>query len=157
MNLCIGDLAEIIGGQLVLASLPPLAGPYEPVRRIVVESREVRSGDVYWGLAAPGYDGSHLAEDALLRGAFGVVVSGRHIEPWAGRFSILVPDANRALVELGRCLPRGRSHSRAGQDRLLKDRLLTSTQLVQRMLAGDPVTLQSILTRLAENAGQFVA
>ena len=152
MRLCIGDLAEIIGGQLVLASLPPLAGPYEPVRRIVVESREVRAGDVYWGLTAPGYDGSHLAEDALLRGAFGVVVSGRHIEPWAGRFSILVPDANQALVELAQCLPRGRRPSCAA-----RERPLTSTQLVQRMLAGDAVTLQNILTRLSENAGQFVA
>jgi len=151
MRLCIGDLAEIIGGHLVLASLPPLAGPYEPVRRIVVESREVRSGDVYWDL-------QHLAmtvrtcEDALLRGAFGVVVSGRHIEPWAGRFSILVPDANRALVELAQCLPRVRRLSSAA-----KERPWTSTQLVQRMLAGDAVTLQNILTRLTENAGQFVA
>jgi UDP-N-acetylmuramyl pentapeptide synthase len=152
MKLCIGDLAEIIGGQLVLASLPPLAGPYEPVRRIVVESREIRAGDVYWGLTAPGYDGSHLAEDALLRGAFGVVTSGRRIEPWAGRFSILVPDANRALAELAQCLPQGRRRSR-----IARDRVSTSTQLVQRMLAGEPVTLPSILARLSENAGQFVA
>lgn len=152
MNLCIGDLAEIIGGHLLLGSLPPLAGPYEPVRRVVVESREVGPGDVYWGLTTPGYDGSHLAEDALLRGALGVIVSGRHVEPWAGRFTILVPDANRALIELAQCLPARRSRSR-----IAGEHAPTSTQLVQRLLAGERVALQRILARLAENASQYVA
>jgi UDP-N-acetylmuramyl pentapeptide synthase len=103
-TLLIGDLAAIVGGELRFGSLPPLAGTAEPIRRIVLDHREVEPGDVFWAITAPRYVGARRAEAAFLRGALGVVVSGRHVEPWAGRFSLRVLDANAALLQLNQVL-----------------------------------------------------
>ncbi|MCH7729576.1 MAG: hypothetical protein IH991_24325, partial [Planctomycetes bacterium] len=100
MNItCIRDLAKLIDGQPVLGSLPPLGGELEPIGRVVVNCDDVRQGDVFWGLAN---DSAHLAEAAFARGAAGVVVAGRDLEPWAGMFSIKVADTNVALRKFAR-------------------------------------------------------
>ncbi len=107
-NLCLGRLAEITDGRLSFGSLPPLAGDYEPIRRFVFESRTVQPGDVYWDIET-GLDGRSRttchAEQALMRGGLGVVVVGRRVEPWAGRFVLYVDDAINKLVRLIRCCP----------------------------------------------------
>jgi UDP-N-acetylmuramyl pentapeptide synthase len=151
MNLCIGELAELVDGELTLGSLPPLAGAYEPVRRIVVESQQAKPGDVYWALAGRGYDGAPLAVDAYLRGALGVVVAGRHMEPFAGRFSIRVPDANAALLQLASCLA-----FRKPRKSRVRDGDAATTQLVQALIAGLPVNLETILDRLARRVPAVV-
>jgi UDP-N-acetylmuramyl pentapeptide synthase len=143
MQLSIGELASVVGGQLCLGALPPLAGEYEPVRRIVVECQEVAPGDVYWGLVRPGFDGSRLADTAFMRGALGVVVGGRHVEPWAGRFSIVVPDANGALKQLAQCLRAGECVPNRGYPPSR-----TSTQIVQDWFAGQPIDLDAVLELL---------
>jgi UDP-N-acetylmuramyl pentapeptide synthase len=143
MQLSVGELTSVIGGKLCLGALPPLAGEYEPVRRIVVECQEVAPGDVYWGLVRRGFDGSRLADTAFMRGALGVVVGGRHVEPWAGRFSIAVPDANTALEQLARCL---RARDCGSNRRCQPSR--TSTQVVQDWLEGQPIDLEAVLERL---------
>lgn len=105
-GLCIRDLARITRGELRLGAMPPLGGDLDPVGRIVIDSRQVVPGDVFWGLIGRFHDGSNFAEEAFARGASGVVVAGRHIEPWAGKFSLQVEDANWALWQLARAVRR---------------------------------------------------
>jgi UDP-N-acetylmuramoyl-tripeptide--D-alanyl-D-alanine ligase len=102
-NLSTGELADIVGGRLRLGSMPPLGGDLEPVGRFAIDSRSVQPGDVFWGLSTQP-DRGNLAEEAFARGALGVVVSGRRVEPWAGRFSIEVDDPKWALWQLGRTM-----------------------------------------------------
>jgi UDP-N-acetylmuramyl pentapeptide synthase len=151
-HFCIGELAEIVGGALRLGLLPPLAGPFEPIRRIVVESREAGPGDVYWALAATGYQGAYLAEDAYLRGALGVVASGRHVEPWAGKFSLHVPDANAALQRFAAFASR---NVRRRPVRQVEEE--NSTEMVRAMLQGCPVGLEELLDRVTPRATALVA
>src|SRR6185503_18930587 len=99
-HLCLRELAEIAGGRLRLGCLPPLGGEHEPLGRITTTSEHVQPGDVFWGLAAKQQNGSWRAEEAYARGALGAVVSGRRLEPWAGKFSLEVEDARTALWRL---------------------------------------------------------
>ena len=100
--LSVKELAAIVGGRLRLGKLPPLGGEYEPISRVATNGRQIRAGEVYWGLNEAGFHGADFAEMAYSRGASGVVVSGRRVEPWTGRFSIQVDDPNAALRTLGR-------------------------------------------------------
>ena len=143
-HLNIGELTNIIDGKLALGSLPPLAGECEPIRRIVVECQDVGPGDVYWALVRRGFDGARLANSAFMRGALGVVVAGQHVEPWAGRFSIVVPDTNTAMLALAENLGNGASRAAPPP----RGRSRTSTQMVQDWLTGYPVDLETVLERL---------
>ncbi len=95
------ELTNIIGGSLSLGTMPPLGGQCEPVGRIGTDSRTIMPGDLFWGLEGERHNGAHYAEEALMRGAQGTVIAGRLIEPWAGGYSIRVPHAGRAFVQLG--------------------------------------------------------
>lgn len=97
----IGEFAEILGGQLSLGTMPPLAGEATPVGRLVSDTRQLEPGDVFWALAGPNYDGADFAQEAFVRGASGVVVAGRQVEPWAGRWTLKVDDTRWALWQLG--------------------------------------------------------
>lgn len=101
VHLSLRELADRIDGHLSLGSLPPLGGEWAPLGPIACDSRRVRPGDVFWGLPGAHVDGSDFAEDAFLRGAFGAVVAGRYVEPWAGGFTIRVDDAYEAMLRLG--------------------------------------------------------
>jgi UDP-N-acetylmuramoyl-tripeptide--D-alanyl-D-alanine ligase len=105
-DLCIRELAEIIGGRLRLGAMPPLGGELEPIGRVVADSREVMHGDLFWGMAGSRHDGSRFAEEAYIRGAAGAVVSGRRIEPWGGKFAVEVEDSKWALWQLARWMRR---------------------------------------------------
>ncbi|HTQ38277.1 MAG TPA: UDP-N-acetylmuramoyl-tripeptide--D-alanyl-D-alanine ligase [Pirellulales bacterium] len=100
MLLTLGQLREITGGQLRLAAMPPRHGETTHVGPIATDSRRVQAEMVFWGLKGPRFDGSCFAEDALVRGAAGVVVAGRDVEPWAGRWSLRVEDGLKALWSL---------------------------------------------------------
>jgi UDP-N-acetylmuramoyl-tripeptide--D-alanyl-D-alanine ligase len=93
-----GKLSKAIDGQLCFGSLPPLGGHYEPAGRIVTDVERVQEEDVFWAL--PGRQ--QFAEQAFIRGASGVIVCGRHVEPWAGKYSIQVDDSYAALERLAR-------------------------------------------------------
>ncbi|MFL5906313.1 MAG: hypothetical protein ACJ75Z_01790, partial [Solirubrobacterales bacterium] len=54
-------------------------GPGGP-KRSVIDSREVRDGDLFLGLAGRHDDGGRFARDALRSGAWGVVVAPRWAE-----------------------------------------------------------------------------
>lgn len=96
MFLCIHDLVELTGGQLRAAAMPPLAGAWVQISRIVIDVPLVEPGDLFWRLTDAGGD----AELAYLRGAVAVVGDGRLIEPWPGTFSLAVEDAVAALDQL---------------------------------------------------------
>ncbi|QDU93433.1 Mur ligase family protein [Lignipirellula cremea] len=98
-DLCIRDVAAVIGGRLRYGALPPLGGELEPIARIIVDSQSARAGDLYWSLPGSAGEGL-LAEQAFGAGALGAVVSGRSLEPWSGCFSIEVEDARWAMWKL---------------------------------------------------------
>jgi UDP-N-acetylmuramyl pentapeptide synthase len=100
LPLSLVQLHKIVGGRLRLGRMPPRDGELTAVGEIVTDSRLVNAGDVFWALKGATHDGSHFAEDALARGASGVVTAGRWIAPWAGGWSLEVDDSNAALRRL---------------------------------------------------------
>jgi hypothetical protein len=93
MHLCLIDLAELTGGQMQLAAMPPLDGVLARISRIVLSPASIDAGDIFWQLTYQPGD----IETAFFRGALGVVFSGRRIEPWPGRFCLQVDDPIAAL------------------------------------------------------------
>jgi UDP-N-acetylmuramoyl-tripeptide--D-alanyl-D-alanine ligase len=100
MQLTIGELHELLGGTLRMGAMPPCDGDAALVGRVAIDSRTIEAGDVFWGFRGPRFDGANFAEEAFVRGASGVVVSGRRVEPWAGRWSLEVNDSFEALWRL---------------------------------------------------------
>ena len=93
MHPCLIDLANLTGGQLHLAAMPPLDGVLARFGRILLSPDRIAENDVFWQLIYRPGD----IETAFFRGAFGVVFSGRSIEPWPGRFCLQVDDSIAAL------------------------------------------------------------
>ena len=52
-----------------------------------------------------GSTAAHFAEEAFIRGAAGVVASGRRVEPWAGRWVLEVEDSRHVALETRRLEP----------------------------------------------------
>jgi UDP-N-acetylmuramoyl-tripeptide--D-alanyl-D-alanine ligase len=100
MQLTLADLHELLGGKLRMGSMPPCDGDTTLVGPVVVDSREVESDEVFWGLVGSRFNGAHFAEEAFVRGASGVVVSGRRVEPWAGRWALEVDDSQKSMWQL---------------------------------------------------------
>jgi len=100
VQLTLAQLRNITGGRLRLAAMPPRDGELAHVGPIATDSRRVQADTVFWGLKGARFDGACFAEDALVRGAAGVVVAGREIEPWAGRWALSVDDGLSALWKL---------------------------------------------------------
>ncbi len=71
----------------------------ELVRRVCVDSRQARPGDLFFALKGQKTDGHLFITDALKRGAVGVVVQERQ----GLKNQILVSDTLYALGELARC------------------------------------------------------
>ncbi|MCA9270291.1 MAG: hypothetical protein KDA41_17540 [Planctomycetales bacterium] len=107
IGLCIQDLADIVGGRLRLADMPPLGGASEPVRRVVLHVDEVQPGDVLLALPNSAASQPGAVEAAYARGACGVIAAGRPLAPWPGAFSIDVDDAAWTLWQLARALRQG--------------------------------------------------
>ncbi|HEX3727539.1 MAG TPA: UDP-N-acetylmuramoyl-tripeptide--D-alanyl-D-alanine ligase, partial [Pirellulales bacterium] len=99
--LTLQKLHEIVGGRLRLATLAPSHGEATPMQRIVTDSRQVRVGDVFWGLRGTRFDGANFAVEAYSRGAVGTVV-GKYVQPWPHCFSLQVHDSQLALHSLAR-------------------------------------------------------
>jgi UDP-N-acetylmuramoyl-tripeptide--D-alanyl-D-alanine ligase len=100
VQLTLAQLRDITGGRLRLAAMPPRDGELAHVGPIVTDSRRVQADTVFWGMKGARFDGACFAEDALVRGTAGVVVAGREIEPWAGRWALVVDDGLSALWRL---------------------------------------------------------
>lgn len=99
MNLCLIDLAKLTGGRLRLAAMPPLDGVLSRFGRIVLSPDRIAESDVFWQLTYRPGD----IESSFLRGALGVVASGRPVEPWPGRFCLHVDDPIAALRRFIEC------------------------------------------------------
>ncbi len=101
-DLSVKKLHEIIGGRLRLATLAPRHGEASPVGQVVTDSRQIQRGDVFWGLAGAHLDGAGFAAEAYSRGAAGVVVGKKYVQPWPGCWSVEVNDSLQSLHQLAR-------------------------------------------------------
>ena len=147
-NLCIAELSEIIEGSVSLGAMPPLAGLLEPIGRVVVDVREIRNRDVLWTFESRSTQTYYQVEDAYARGATGVVVVGRRIEPWAGKFCVNVADSIGAFHRLMRCVRSGNGDWPAavfGQDE-------TMQEMMQAIWNRDLELVRSIIARLDQRA-----
>jgi UDP-N-acetylmuramoyl-tripeptide--D-alanyl-D-alanine ligase len=70
-------IKEVCGAAL-LAGGPSRVSPDDMPRRVVVDSREVRKGDLFVGLPGEHVDGGQFAEQAAAAGAWGVLVRPEH-------------------------------------------------------------------------------
>lgn len=71
-------------------------------RRAVIDTREVRSGDLFVGLRGEHTDGGRFAADALAAGAAGVLVRPEHARGLEGGTVITAGDPLLALQEMAR-------------------------------------------------------
>jgi UDP-N-acetylmuramoyl-tripeptide--D-alanyl-D-alanine ligase len=90
-------VAGACGGRLV-AGDPAPAGP----ARAVVDSREVRPGDLFVGLRGERADGGEFAQAALDAGAWGALAAPGHAEGLTGGVGIAADDPLAALQSLAR-------------------------------------------------------
>jgi len=86
------QLHATLGGRLVCdgADQPQFA-------RVVIDSRQVQPGDLFWALPGQKHDGAEFVGDAYLHGAAGVV-SSRAMIPPPGRFGLVVHDPVDGLM-----------------------------------------------------------
>ena len=103
MFLSIHDLVQFTAGQLRLAAMPHVDGAWVQVPRIVLDSRLVERGDLFWRVEPQECD----TQLAFLRGAIGIVTDGRQVEPWPGTFCLRVADAVESLERLIEALQAG--------------------------------------------------
>jgi hypothetical protein len=103
MFFCFQDLVSVTGGQLSAASMPPLAGAWVQIARIVLDAPLVEAGDVFWCVD----DQPGQVELAYLRGALAVVSDRRSVHPWPGTFSLFVEDSVAALDRLVTAIQQG--------------------------------------------------
>jgi len=96
MSLCLLDLAQLTGGELRLAAMPPLDGELALARRVVFWPEMTSEGDVFWCFDRRDCD----AELAFFRGALAVAFAGPAIEPWPGRACLRLADPIAALAQL---------------------------------------------------------
>ena len=95
MQLTVDQLHKITGGQLRRGPLS-VHGVSAEVGRVVTHIRDVQAGDLFWALSNNHVEEGDVAEQALTRGAAGVVTS-RPIAPRGDRWSIEVSDPRQAL------------------------------------------------------------
>ena len=100
MEVTLKQLHEIVGGRLRLATLAPRHGENGRIGRVVVDSRQVQAGDVFWGLPGSTFNGGEFAGEALARGAQGMVVGKRYVQPAPRSWALEVDDAQQALFRL---------------------------------------------------------
>ncbi len=89
--LTIRQLAKRLGGVPLLGQLPPRDRDLSLVQRVVFELAACQPGSVYWDLHDPADPDAVHPDMAYFHGALGVISCHRS-EPWAGCFSIQLPD-----------------------------------------------------------------
>jgi UDP-N-acetylmuramoyl-tripeptide--D-alanyl-D-alanine ligase len=104
VNLSPAEIAAALGAEVVAEGAP------EPPRRAVISSNDVGLGDLFFGLRGEKRDGADFAPEAILAGAWGVVIGQGHdisisyppgektIRPWVFR----VEDPLAAMHSLAR-------------------------------------------------------
>jgi UDP-N-acetylmuramoyl-tripeptide--D-alanyl-D-alanine ligase len=74
VNLSSPEIVAALGAEVVAE------GATEPPRRAIVDSKEARPGDLFFGLRGEKRDGGDFAGQAILAGAWGAVVGAAHRE-----------------------------------------------------------------------------
>jgi len=92
----VAALCRAIGGSLTLGDGVPSDGETIQLGPVVIDSRRVQAGDVFWGLPGSRHHGGAFAVEAFRRGAAGVVVD-RAVEVPRGCWAIRLTDTQRAL------------------------------------------------------------
>jgi UDP-N-acetylmuramoyl-tripeptide--D-alanyl-D-alanine ligase len=98
-------VAQAAGAALV-APAPHAAGP----ARVVIDSREVGTGDLFVGLTGENVDGGRFAPQALAAGAWGVLVAPGHAEAAQCAKPGALIAADDPLAALGRLATAWRRH-----------------------------------------------
>ena len=96
----IDEIAEAISGQVISDK------PEMKVQSFSIDSRRVKAGDLFFAIQGKHFDGHQFVEEAVARGAVGVVISDvSSLNPKTGTskeaFVIVVQDTVRALQLLG--------------------------------------------------------
>jgi UDP-N-acetylmuramoyl-tripeptide--D-alanyl-D-alanine ligase len=94
-----GQICEWTGGQMLRGR------PDQLFTGSVIDSREVRSGDLFVAIVGPNHDAHRFAADVLARGAAGILIESDRIEDTLARsdgFIIHVDDTTKALADLAR-------------------------------------------------------
>lgn len=94
------DLAQATGGRILPAGRIPDAALIA-LGRIVIDSRQVESDDIFWAIQEPNCDGACFIHEAFRRGAQGVVVSQFETDPDDG-WVLNVDNTQRALEQWAR-------------------------------------------------------
>lgn len=97
MNLGVKDVAKILRAGL----FGPGSGMFP---RVSIDSRSLKSGEIFWALKGPNFDAHDFVDDAFGKGASGAVVdqSWRGARAWEDPDAILleVEDTGAALIKL---------------------------------------------------------
>jgi UDP-N-acetylmuramoyl-tripeptide--D-alanyl-D-alanine ligase len=95
--LSLNQLLIAIGDQWLAPPAGTVQGDRVLTGRVVIDSREVEPGDIFWALPGEQRDGADFIADAFTRGASGVVTSRTPIEPPEGCWAVFVRDPKQAL------------------------------------------------------------
>ena len=99
-SLTLNELRRVVEGELAPQSSAIDAS--RRLSRVVIDSRDVHEGDLFWALEGARYDGAQFADEAFRRGAVGVVAGSREITTPPGRWALSVGDSQQALWQLAR-------------------------------------------------------
>ena len=97
-------MIDVTGDRVAVATAAEIVtrGGDERPSRAVVDSREVRSGDLFVGLRGDNADGGDFAAAALAAGAWGVLVGPEHAAGLEGGWVFSSSDPLTALGALAR-------------------------------------------------------
>lgn len=93
MRLTASRVAELVRGELLAGSVDTV------VSGVSIDSRTLSSGELFFAIRGPNFDGHAYVADATSKGALGVV-SDRPLELPAGAIGIVVADTTKALQDL---------------------------------------------------------
>jgi len=99
-RLTLAEVQRAVEGRCRLHGLATDRASRVPVRRVVIDSREVRTGDVFWALRGRQQDGSGFVSDAFDRGAAGAICAPGADVPPSNRWTLEVEDTLAALWSL---------------------------------------------------------
>src|SRR5262245_19359070 len=99
MNLQLDEIAKAIGGTLT--------GPANvQVRGYSIDTRTLNPGDLFFAIKGPRFDGHAFLQQAVDKGAVGVIVESGSIEPSPAFGVVRVPSTVAALQTLARVVRR---------------------------------------------------
>jgi UDP-N-acetylmuramoyl-tripeptide--D-alanyl-D-alanine ligase len=89
-SLSLNEIRDMIGGKLVRGN------GASRVMNISIDSRKIKSGELFWAIPGEKYDGHDFVLDALRKGASGAVISKKYL---AGNIKT-DPSSSQALIQV---------------------------------------------------------